>query len=54
MKRYGSNLQKILMLATNAQEHAPETGTSHLVPETCMYVGQSGTSFFLIQVSCTK
>jgi len=26
--------------------HAPENGTSHLVPETCTCASQSGTSFF--------
>jgi len=36
----------ILKLAT----HAPETGTSRLVPETCTCVGQSGTRFFWYQI----
>jgi len=30
--------------------HVTETGTSHLVPETCTCVGQSGTRFFCYQI----
>ena len=34
--------------------YQPETGASRLIPETCTCVDQSGTIFFLIQVSCTQ
>jgi len=32
----------------------PETGTSYLVPETCMWVGSVWYKYFLVQVSCMQ